>query len=101
MKQQHKKINEPIKDKKNTFTLINRLKSADKTHTKVLIFSTLGKKGDKDLIRAYKSRLFGDDVLIYSVISAETMEFLKEYIDDLEKEIAVQAFLLAEYEAEQ
>ena len=92
---------EPIPDKKNTFTLITDLKNADKTHTKVLIFSTLGKKDDKELINAHKSRLFSDDVLIHSFISTKAMEFLKEYISDLEREIDQQASLLAEYEAEQ
>lgn len=92
---------EPILDKKNTFTLITDLKNADKTHTKVLIFSTLGKKDDKELINAHKSRLFSDDVLIHSFISTKAMEFLKEYISDLEREIDQQASLLAEYEAEQ
>lgn len=103
MKQQHKKINEPIKDKKNTFTLISGTRTAKGKYNSVLIFSTLGKKHDKDLINAHKSRIIDREIekVIHSVISAEAMELLKDYINGFNEMYHEKAELLAEYETKQ
>lgn len=94
---------EPIKDKENTFTLISGTKTAKGKYNNVLIFSTLGKKHDKDLLNAYKSRIIDheNEKVIHAVISMEAMELLKEYIKVLDEAYHEKAELLAEYEAEQ
>lgn len=94
---------EPIKDKENTFTLISGTKTAKGKYNNVLIFSTLGKKHDKDLINAHKSRIIDreNEKVVHAVISEEAMELLKEYIKVLDEAYHEKAELLAEYEAEQ
>ncbi|WP_304154409.1 hypothetical protein [Megamonas hypermegale] len=94
---------EPIKDKENTFTLISGTKTAKGKYNNVLIFSTLGKKHDKDLLNAYKSRIIDheNEKVVHAVISEEAMELLKEYIKVLDEAYHEKAELLAEYEAEE
>lgn len=103
MKHNVKKSNEPIKDKENTFTLISGTETAKGKYSNVLIFSTLGRKQDRDLINAYKSRIINreNEKVIHAVISEEAMELLKDYIQGIDEAYNEKAEMLAEYEAEQ